>query len=223
MVTRVRAKEVTADCVVLDDGRKLSTENVVWIAGNRPNAKLQDFDLPLTRRDGVITDKYLRVPDRTNVWAIGDSAAIPYRDGEIVPPTAQAAVQEGHAVARNILRAIDRTGELEPFEYRPLGQLVELGSQFAVNEVMGVRFSGLLASLFWRATYLFKLESPQNRAQVAANWLLGVFFRPAVTQIRDLIDEERREPDEARSPAAREPDGRPDTQARPAPVEDGAE
>ncbi|CAA9433148.1 MAG: NADH dehydrogenase, partial [uncultured Rubrobacteraceae bacterium] len=51
---------------------------------------------------------------------------------------------------------------------------------FAVNEVMGVRFSGLLASLFWRATYLFKLESPQNRAQVAADWLLGVFFRPAV-------------------------------------------
>ena len=73
-------------------------------------------------------------------------------------------MQEGHAVARNILRAIDGTDELERFEYRPLGQLVELGSHFAVNEVMGVRFSGLLASLFWRATYLFKLESPQNRA-----------------------------------------------------------
>jgi NADH dehydrogenase len=223
VITRVRAKEVTADCVLLDDGRKISTENVVWTAGNRPNAKLQDFDLPLTRRDGVIVDEYLRVPGRTNIWAIGDSAAIPYGDGEVVPPTAQAAVQEGHAVARNILRAIDGTGELEPFEYRPLGQLVELGSQFAVNEVMGVRFSGLLASLFWRATYLFKLESPQNRAQVAANWLLGVFFRPTVTQIRDLIEEERREPDEARSPAAREPDGRPDTQAGPAPVEEGAE
>ncbi|CAA9407390.1 MAG: NADH dehydrogenase [uncultured Rubrobacteraceae bacterium] len=113
-------------------------------------------------------------------------------------------MQEGHAVARNILRAIDGTDELERFEYRPLGQLVELGG-FAVNEVMGVRFSGLLASLFWRATYLFKLESPQNRAQVALNWLLGVFFRPAVTQIRDLIEERRREPDEARSPRTPEP------------------
>ena len=69
-------------------------------------------------------------------------------------------MQEVHTVARNILRIIDGTEDLEPFEYRPLGQLVELGSQFAVNEVMGVRFSGLLASLFWRATYLFKLESP---------------------------------------------------------------
>jgi hypothetical protein len=67
---------------------------------------------------------------------------------------------------------------------------VELGSRFAVNQVMGVRFSGLLAALFWRAVYLFKLESPQSRAQVASNWLLAVFFRPAVTQIRDLIQEE---------------------------------
>jgi len=206
VMTRVRAQEVTPNRVVLADGREIHTENVIWTAGNRPNAKLKDLDLPLTRRDGVIADEYLRVPDRPNVWAIGDSAAIPYRDGEIVPPTAQAAVQEGHAVARNVLRAIDGTDELERFEYRPLGQLVELGG-FAVNEVMGVRFSGLLASLFWRATYLFKLESPQNRAQVAADWLLGVFFRPAVTQIRDLIDEGRREPDEARSPETPEPDG----------------
>jgi NADH:ubiquinone reductase (H+-translocating) len=208
VMTRERAQEVTPDHVVLADGREIHTENVIWTAGNSPNAKLKDLDLPLTRRDGVIASEYLQVPDRPNVWAIGDSAAVPYRDGEVVPPTAQAAVQEGHAIARNILRAIDGTDELERFEYRPLGQLVELGSYFAVNEVMGVRFSGLLASLFWRATYLFKLESPQNRAQVAADWLLSVFFRPAVTQIRDLIEEGRREPDEARSTETAETDGR---------------
>ena len=31
---------------------------------------------------------------------------------------------------------------MKRFEYRPIGQLVELGSDFAVNEVMGVRFTG---------------------------------------------------------------------------------
>jgi NADH dehydrogenase len=59
-----------------------------------------------------------------------------------------------------------------------------MGSQFAVNEVMGVKFSGLVASLFWRATYLFKTESPQNRARIAADWILGLFFHPSATQIR---------------------------------------
>jgi NADH dehydrogenase len=61
---------------------------------------------------------------------------------------------------------------------------VEMGSEFAVNEVMGVKFSGFIAALFWRLTYLYKLESPQSRARIAADWLLDLFYDPAVTQIR---------------------------------------
>ena len=103
----------------------------------------------------------------------------------MVPPTAQAALQEGKVLAKNILAVIDGSSEdLIPFEYRPLGQMVELGSRFAVNEVMGVRFSGLLGALFWRAAYLVRLESPQSKARVAADWLVGLLFQPAVTEIR---------------------------------------
>jgi NADH dehydrogenase len=188
VITGVRVTEVMADRVKLDDGRMIRTENVVWTAGIRPNTKLEDLDLPLTERDGVIVDERLRVPGRPGVWAIGDSAAIPQGNGKLAPPQAQAAVQEGRAAARNILAAIDgREDGLEEFEYLPLGQLVELGSRFAVNEVMGVRFSGFTAALFWRAVYLSKLESPQNRARVAADWILGLLFRPAATEIRDLV------------------------------------
>jgi NADH:ubiquinone reductase (H+-translocating) len=187
VITGVRAKKVMADRVKLDDGREIRTENVVWTAGIRPNTKLGDLDLPLTERDGVVVDGYLRVPGRPGVWAIGDSASIPQADGRLAPPTAQAAVQEGRVVARNVLAAIDgKEDGLEEFKYRPLGQLVELGSRFAVNEVMGVRFSGFTAALFWRAVYLSKLESPRNRARVAADWILGLLFRPATTEIRDL-------------------------------------
>jgi NADH dehydrogenase len=189
VITGVRATEVMADRVKLDDGRMIRTENVVWTAGIRPNTKLEDLDLPLTERDGVVVDEHLRVPGRPGVWAIGDSAAIPQEGGKLAPPTAQAAVQEGRVAARNVLAAIDGREDdgLEKFQYRPLGQLVELGSRFAVNEVMGVRFSGFTAALFWRAVYLSKLESPQNRARVAADWILGLLFRPAATEIRDLV------------------------------------
>jgi len=187
VITGVRATKVMAGCVKLDNGREIRTENVVWTAGIRPNAKLKDLDLPLTEHDGVIVDKHLRVADRSGVWAIGDSAAIPQGGESLAPPTAQAAVQEGRVAARNVLAAIDEDDGLEKFEYRPLGQLVELGSRFAVNEVMGVRFSGFTAALFWRAVYLSKLESPQNRARVAADWTLGLLFRPAATEIRDFV------------------------------------
>jgi NADH dehydrogenase len=36
-----------------------------------------------------------------------------------------------------------------------------------------------------RATYLYKLESPQGRARVASDWLLGLFARPAVPRMRE--------------------------------------
>ena len=134
-------------------------------------------------------DDYLRVQGRSNVWAIGDCAAVQDvragQDGKVVPPTAQAAIQEGHVAARNVLAAIDgREEDFARFEYRPLGQLVELGSDFAVNEVMGVRFTGLLAALFWRMAYLVRLNSPQSKIRIAADWLFGYLFTPAVTQIR---------------------------------------
>jgi NADH dehydrogenase len=185
VVNQVKAKEITAEKVLLSDGTELETENAIWTAGARASETLDKLDLPSDERKGLKMDSYLRVEGHENVWGIGDCAANIERDGSPVPPNAQAAVQQGYAVARNILVALDGEGEMESFDYKPVGQLVEIGSQFAVNDVMGVKFSGFLASLFWRATYLYKLESPQSRARIAADWFLDMFFSPTVTQIRD--------------------------------------
>jgi NADH:ubiquinone reductase (H+-translocating) len=183
VINRVRAREITADKVILEDGREISTENAIWTAGARASERLDDFDLPHDERKGLKVDVFMRVEGYDNVWGIGDCAANVEEDGTLVPPNAQAATQEGRAVARNVLAAIDGE-ELEPFDYRPLGHLVEMGSEFAVNEVLGIKFSGRMAALFWRMTYLYKLESPQSRARIAADWLLGLFYEPAVTEIR---------------------------------------
>lgn len=183
--TETLAQEITDDRVKLNDGTEIYTENVVWTAGNRPNTTVSELGLPYDERNGIKTDEYMRVEDTPGVWAIGDCAAVPDGHGNYSPPTAQAANQQGYAVAHNILSTLDgREDEMEHFEYRPLGQLVEIGGDFAVNEVMGVRFTGLMAALFWRAAYLFRLQSPQSKARIAADWLLGLFLRPAVTQLR---------------------------------------
>jgi NADH:ubiquinone reductase (H+-translocating) len=181
---KVKASEINADGVVLTDGRELPTRNAIWTAGARASEKLDDLDLPSEERKGLKVDEQMRVVGHENIWGVGDCAANVKKDGSFIPPNAQAAVQEGRAVARNVLASIDG-GETKSFRYRPIGQLVEMGSSFAVNQVMSVKFSGFLASLFWRATYLYKLESPQSRARIAADWLLDLFFDQAVTQIRD--------------------------------------
>ena len=183
VLNNVRAREVTAEKVILNDGREIATENVIWTAGARASVKLDDLPFPHDERKGLEVDRFMRVVGHENVWGIGDSAATVDASGKSVPPNAQAAVQEGEAVAKNVLAVIDGE-EPEPFRYRPLGQLVEMGSEFAVNEVMGIKFSGFAAALFWRATYLYKLESPNSRVRIAADWLLDLFYDPPVTQIR---------------------------------------
>src|SRR5215204_2567661 len=183
VINNVKAREVKADRVVLTDGREIAAENVIWTAGTRASRKLDDLPFSHDQRRGLTVDRLMRVEGHDNVWGVGDCAATVDESGAHVPPNAQAAMQEGEAVARNILAAIDGE-EPEPFRYKSLGQLVELGSEFAVNEVMGVKFSGQIAALFWRMTYLYKLESPQSRARIAADWLLDLFYDPTVTQIR---------------------------------------
>ena len=192
--TGAMAEEITADCVKLKGGEEILTENVIWTAGNRPNVAIDDLDdLPVDEKNGIKVDEYLRVEGHPNIWAIGDCAAIPdvnEENGRGVPPNAQAAVQEGKMLAKNIIAAIDgREDELEPFEYKPLGQLVELGSDFAVNDVMGVRFTGTLAAIFWRLAYLTRLDSPQSKLHQMTDWILGYFVRPAVTSVRGTSEE----------------------------------
>src|SRR5215204_6483206 len=140
VLTNAMAEEITDNCVKLKGGRQIATENVIWTAGNRPNQTIQDLGLPFDQRTGIEVDLTLRVEGHRDIWAIGDCAAVQdvrQEDAKIVPPTAQAAIQEGHVAARNVLKTLDGEGDLEEFKYKPIGQLVELGSDFAVNEVRG--------------------------------------------------------------------------------------
>ena len=189
VLTNALAEEITDNCVKLKDGRQIASENVVWTAGARPHEKLEEIGIPLVEKtNGARVDQYFRVEGYDNVWAVGDNASIPDGDGGFIPPNAQAAVKEGACIAENLLAAIDGNG-LKPFQFKSQGQLIDLGSQFAVNDVFGVKFSGRLAAFFWRAAYLVRLESPQNRVRQAIDWILELFSRPTVAQIEGTVEE----------------------------------
>lgn len=183
VMTNALAEEVTEDKVRLKDGREIAAENVIWTAGARPSDGMEMFGIPMVQKTkGAMVDEYFHVKDFENVWAIGDNATIPDEDG-FVPPNAQAAVKEGIHLAENILAVLDGKDQ-EPFQFQSQGQLIELGSRFAVNDAFGVKFSGWLAALFWRTTYLVRLDSPQNRVRQAFDWALELFSRPTIAQIQ---------------------------------------
>jgi NADH dehydrogenase FAD-containing subunit len=128
-----------------------------------------------------VVDEFLRVKGRPGVYAVGDCTSVDY-DGPPVPALAQAAEQEGRRAALN-LAAETRNEALVPFRYRSLGQLVDLGEGSALVDIMGAKVSGLAGALVWKGVYLYELGYNLNRAQVLADWTIGMFARPDTSKL----------------------------------------
>ena len=79
---------------------------------------------------------------------------------------AQAAV-----VARVDIRVIESSGLAEAMATNVRGSL-------SLVDAIGKDVSGR------RLAYLVRLNSPQSKVRVAADWIFGLLLRPAVTQIR---------------------------------------
>lgn len=172
------------DYVELSDGRRIGTREVIWTGGVAPNPLVERLDARRGHHGGLVVDQSLAVPGHPGVWAIGDCAEVPVSGKpETYGPTAQNATREGVHVARNIVRVLNGE-EPKPFRYRPMGELALVGKRSAVAEVLGLRFSGLLAWAMWRAVYLYKMPGAGKRVRVVVNWMLDTAFGAEVAELR---------------------------------------
>lgn len=150
-----RAASVSADYLCLNDGTRLETHNTICTIGNAPNPVLSN--LPAEYHKGrLVTDRFLRLKNFPNIWALGDGAANPDGYGRRCPPTAQFAVQLGRHAAENIALSIS-CSSLCPFRYKTRGQMARIGHHKAVCSIFGFRFSGFLAWWLTRTIHMLKL------------------------------------------------------------------
>jgi NADH dehydrogenase len=112
---------------------------------------------------------------------VGDCTSVDY-DGPPVPALAQAAEQEGKRAALNLAGEI-MNEVLEPFSYRPLGQLVDLGAGSALIDILGTKASGFIGALVWKGVYLHELGYNLNQVQVLADWTIDLFTRPDTSKL----------------------------------------
>jgi NADH dehydrogenase len=170
----VKVRAVDGDRVALTDGRTIRATTLIWTAGTAPNPVIAA--LPLPKRGGrILVNECLEVPAWPGVWAVGDCAAIPDGHGGFHPPTAQHALREGRAAARNVTAAL--AGEPPaPFRFRTLGQLAAIGRRTGVANVLGWHFSGFVAWWLWRTIYLGKLPRFEKKVRVALDWTLDLCF-----------------------------------------------
>lgn len=164
-----------------DDGEEIPSGALVWAGGVSASPALRD--MPFELRNGrVVVDATLEVPGFPGVWAVGDCAAVldpisklPY------PPTAQHALREGRCAGKNIWARM-RGAQSSPFVYKAPGELAAIGRRTGVARIFGLRFSGFVGWVLWRAVYLMKLPRLEKKLRVGLQWILDMVFERDIAQ-----------------------------------------
>jgi NADH dehydrogenase len=172
----------------LSDGERIRTRTVCWTAGVKPPALVKELGLELDGGGRIAADATLRVKGRDNVWAVGDSAAVPdpatrYRG--ICPPTAQHAMRQGKVAAGNVAAVLGH-GRVRKFRYRTLGVFVDLGRSEAVATMLGVRLRGFPAWFAARTYHLAMMPGFGRRARLMADWTVGLLFGRSSSELGQL-------------------------------------
>jgi NADH:quinone reductase (non-electrogenic) len=172
--TGTRVTRVLPGSVEVGGSETIPVGLTIWAAGVKGHPVLADLPVERDRLGRIVVDAQLRVPGHSEVYGAGDAVSVQDRPDASVP-VIPAALAHGRLVADNI-EADLRGRPLQTIEYKSQGMLVSLGERHAVVEVMGLRFSGYLAWLFWNALHLYKLVGLRKQVQVALDWSLTRVF-----------------------------------------------
>ncbi len=85
-----------------------------------------------------------------------------------------------------------------------LGMLAAIGRHAGVAEILGMRFSGVIAWWLWRAIYLSKLPGLQKKVRVALDWALDLVFSKDIVQLPTLRSPTMSQPEEPSTAARNE-------------------
>ena len=172
--------EVEEHAIRFADGERVDTAAVIWAAGVTASGTLA-HDLQVSGGPGgrarVTPD--LRLVESTNVWAVGDAAAVPMNATEFCPQLAPVAIQSGRHCATQILRVLEGQAT-EPFKFHNKGVMATIGRRAAVAKFPGgVVIKGTFGWVAWLALHLFYLVGFRNRLRVMINWTWRYFDWPS--------------------------------------------
>lgn len=154
-------------------GEKIRCKKLIWAAGVRGNLLKGIEEEQIGPGARIKVDRYNRVTEMGQVYAIGDIAYMEtekYPKGH--PQVAQAAMQQAKHLAKNLRNEI-RKKEWVPFEYRDLGSMATIGRHLAVCDLPRIRFQGAFAWFVWLFVHLFQILGVKNRLFVFLNWVWG--------------------------------------------------
>jgi NADH dehydrogenase len=133
--TDAKVLAVHADRLETSQG-DVPADLIVWAAGIKAAEANTGFGLETNRGNQFVVNDRLEA-SAPDVWALGDCAAAPWKDGKTVPARAQAAHQQASYLERALIARLHQGRVTTPFVYRDFGSLVSLGDNKGVGSLMG--------------------------------------------------------------------------------------
>lgn len=161
------------------------SETIVWATGQRPSPLVSGLGLATDEVGRLIVDDHIRAVGRSDVFALGDAAAVPDPDGGICPGTAQHAVRQAKVCAHNVAAQLG-VGEPVRFTYRNRGLAVTLGRNQGTAQVYRFTFTGLPAWLMGRSYHLLMMPGLARKVRVVADWTTAMLFPRDLSQLGAL-------------------------------------
>jgi NADH dehydrogenase len=167
-VERYDGKEIT-----MKNGETVTSDMLIWTAGVRGNSLLERTKAPL-QKSCLPVNEYLQISGLPNVFGAGDSTmCIDPKTERPVPLTAQAALDQGKAVAENIIRSIEKK-QLIPFQARRPFFVVPIGGKYAIADLHAFVLEGFIAWVLKMLVWLKYLVSILPIGYGLKIWIKGL-------------------------------------------------
>ena len=165
--------------ILLDTGERLHSHTLIWAAGVTGSLIDGLGKECIVSGNRLKVDQFNRVSGYSNIFAIGDIAAMITPENPFGHPMmAQPAIQQGKLLAKN-LPCFIKGKKMKPFRYRDQGAMATIGRNQAVADlkIFGkeLRSTGLLAWLIWMLIHLLSIVGFRNRLIVLINWMFSYF------------------------------------------------
>lgn len=148
----------------------------IWATGVAASFLGKELGAETDKAGRVLVNNDLSVPNRKNIFVIGDMANLKQENGLLVPGVAPAAIQMAQTACKNILA--DLKGEKrEDFKYWDKGSMATIGRNRAIVEAGKLKMTGFLAWLAWLFIHVISLIGFRNRLSVLSGWFWAYLTR----------------------------------------------
>lgn len=162
VLTGERIVKATKEGFHTDSEHFIPAEIKVWAAGIKAPDFLANLDgLETNRANQLVVERTLQTTRDENIFVIGDCAACPQDNEQLVPPRAQAAHQQATTMVKTLTRRLQGKPPLE-YTYVDYGSLINLSRYTTVGNLMGsiarkwsgsVMIEGLMARFMYFSLY----------------------------------------------------------------------